>query len=176
MSYVISDYNVLVHSVLPSLPPGLHPFLLISLHFRAQRAPTPHLAVCVSLSRLHFQHSPPHPALFCSCLSGFCITVLLSHSCVEVFSVLFFFTSVLFSSALHAAVLYALFLLFCFVLHCSSVSFCKCFCLGLCLFEATKCVPRRPTACFISLWNINMLPIVCICDTCKLRLFLFLLI
>ena len=82
MSYVISDYNVLVHSVLPSLPPGPHPFLLISLHFGAQRAaaPSPSCRLCVSSLVLHFQHSPPlpppppplphpppppHPARFC---------------------------------------------------------------------------------------------------------------
>ena len=81
VSYVISDYNVLVHSVLPSLPPGPHPFLLISLHFGAQRAaaPSPSCRLCVSSLVLHFQHSPPlppppplphpppppHPARFC---------------------------------------------------------------------------------------------------------------
>ncbi len=118
MSYVISDYNVLVHSVLPSLPPGLHLFLLISLHFGAQRAPTPHLAVCVSLSRLHFQLSSPHPALFCSCLSSFCIAVLLSHSCVEVFSVLLFILP-LFYSALLCMPLYFMLCSCCPVLFCT---------------------------------------------------------
>lgn len=87
MSYVISDYNVLVHSVLPSLPAGLHPFLLISLHFGTQRAPTLPVLTVYVFSSFAF------PALtllcsvllFCSRLSSLCIAVLMSRSCVEVF-------------------------------------------------------------------------------------------
>lgn len=85
VSYVISDYNMLVHSVLPSLPPGPHPILFISLHFRVQRAPTPpRLPVCASLSRLHFQRAARVP-LFRSRLPGFCFADLLCHSCRRIF-------------------------------------------------------------------------------------------
>lgn len=64
MSSVISDCNVLVHSVLPSLPADPHPTLFISLHFRAQRAPAP--------PPLH----PTHPSVFaeCVCVSFACPT------------------------------------------------------------------------------------------------------
>lgn len=154
MSYVILDYNVLVHNVLPSLPLRLHLFLLISLHFRTQRAPTLPVLLPVWLLLVCISNAP--------LLSLLCSTVLLSSVWLlycrfvvsllssGIFTPVLLLASVLFSSVLFATVLCTLFL-FCLVLHCSLFSHWKCLSV---LCEVT-CVPRRPAAALLDVGICN---------------------
>lgn len=139
MSYVISDYNMLVHSVLPSLPPGPHPILFISLHFRVQRAPTlPPSSSCVCVS---FSFCISNAPLEFYCFALVClasVSPICCLTCVEVFSVPLFF-SPLFYSALFCLPPYCTLCSRCSVLFWMEAFFCLCkrSCLCSCLFEVT---------------------------------------
>lgn len=79
MSYVISDHNVLVHSVLPSLHPGciqFFSFLFIPGH--NEHPPPVHVCVCVSVS-LAFPTCSFTSTALC------CITDLWPHLCEGIF-------------------------------------------------------------------------------------------